>query len=70
MTIEVAEGYDLVFDSGGSKCKANFDGRDYPIINPNGKASTFEACRISKVSARSFSMTVIPPASTIVHDRQ
>jgi len=59
MSIVGAEGYDLVFDSGGAKCKANFDGRDYPIVNPNGKASTFEACRISKVSARRFSMTVI-----------
>lgn len=58
VTIEVADGYDLVVTSGGAKCKANFDGRDYPIIEPNGKAAAFEACRISKVSARSFSMTV------------
>jgi hypothetical protein len=58
MTIEVTEGYDLVVTSGGAKCKANFDGRDYPIIEPNGKAAAFEACRITKVSARSFSMIV------------
>jgi len=59
MTIKVVEGYDLVLDSAGVKCKANFDGRDYPIINANGKASGFEACRISKIGDRGVSMAVV-----------
>ena len=59
MTIEVVKGYDLVLDSAGVKCKANFDGRDYPIINANGKASDFEACRISKIGDRGVSMAVV-----------
>ncbi|HEV8395949.1 MAG TPA: hypothetical protein VGQ37_16830 [Vicinamibacterales bacterium] len=58
-TIEVAEGYDLVVTMGGAKCKASFDGRDYPIIDPRGKPSTFEACRISKSGERGFSLEVI-----------
>jgi hypothetical protein len=59
MTIGVAEGYDLVIEDGGAKCKANFDGRDYPVIGPNGKASTSEACRIAKAGANGFSMTIL-----------
>jgi hypothetical protein len=59
MTIAVAEGYDLVIEDGGAKCQANFDGRDYPVIGPNGKASTSEACRIAKAGAGGFSMTVL-----------
>ena len=65
MTIEVAEGYDLVFNDGGAQCKANFDGRDYPIIEPGGKASAFEACRISKEGDRAVSMTVILNGKTV-----
>jgi hypothetical protein len=59
VAIEVAENYDLVFTSGGAICKAKFDGRDYPVIGPNGKASNSEACRISKVGDRGVSMAVI-----------
>jgi hypothetical protein len=59
LDIEVADGYDLVQTSGGAKCKANFDGRDYPVIDPNGHSSGFERCRISKVGTRGFSFTVI-----------
>jgi hypothetical protein len=58
LNIEVADGYDLVQSSGEAKCKANFDGRDYPIIGPNGQPSRFERCRISKVGARGFSLTI------------
>src|SRR3954470_3063272 len=58
LDIEVADGYDLVQSSGGAKCKANFDGRDYPIIGPNGQPSGFERCRISKVGDRGFSLTI------------
>jgi len=58
LDIEVADGYDLVQSSGGAKCKANFDGRDYPIIGPNGQPSGFERCRIAKVGARGFSLTI------------
>jgi hypothetical protein len=58
LDIEVAEGYDLVLRSGGAQCKANFDGRDYPIIGPNGQPSVFEHCRISKVGDRGFSSTI------------
>jgi hypothetical protein len=57
--IEAAEGYDLVQSSGGAKCKANFDGRDYPIVGPNGQTSQFEQCRISRAGARGFSLTLI-----------
>ena len=59
VTIEVADGYDLVFESGGAKCKANFDGRDYPIIDPTGTPSAFEACRISKLGDRVVSTAVV-----------
>ena len=58
LDIEVADGYDLVQRSGGAQCKANFDGRDYPIIGPNGQPSGFERCRISKVGDRGFSLTI------------
>jgi hypothetical protein len=58
LDIEVADGYDLVQHSGGGQCKANFDGRDYPIIGPNGQPSGFERCRISKVGDRGFSLTI------------
>jgi hypothetical protein len=58
LDIEVADGYDLVQSSGGAKCKANFDGRDYPIIGPNGQPSGFERCRISRVGERGFSLTI------------
>ena len=59
VTIDVAEGFDLVFNSGGAKCKANLDGRDYPIIGPNGKPSNFEACRLSKAGERGVSFAVV-----------
>ena len=58
LDIAVADGYDLVQSSGGARCKANFDGRDYPIIGPNGQPSGFERCRISKVGDRGFSLTI------------
>jgi hypothetical protein len=58
LDIEVADGYDLVQSSGGAKCKANFDGRDYPIFGPNGQPTEIERCRISKVAVRGFSLTV------------
>jgi hypothetical protein len=58
LDIQVVDGYDLVQSSGGAKCKANFDGRDYPIIGPNGQPSEFERCRISKVGDRGFSLTI------------
>ena len=58
LDIEVADGYDLVQRSGGAQCKANFDGRDYPIIGPNGQPSGFERCRISRVGDRGFSLTI------------
>ena len=58
LVIEVADGYDLVQTSGGAQCKANFDGRDYPIIAPNGQPSGFEHCRISRVGERGFSLTI------------
>lgn len=51
--------FHLVLDSAGVKCKANFNGRDYPIVNANGKASDFEACRISKIGDRGVSMAVV-----------
>lgn len=59
VVIEVADGYDLIFRSGGATCKANFDGRDYAVIGPNGKPSDSEACRISKVGDRAVSMAVM-----------
>jgi hypothetical protein len=58
LDIEAGDGFDLVQSSGGAQCKANFDGRDYPIIGPTGQASEFERCRISKVGARGFSLTI------------
>lgn len=58
LDIDVVDGYDLVQRSGGAQCKANFDGRDYPIIGPNGQASGFEHCRIAKVGDRGFSVTI------------
>jgi hypothetical protein len=58
LDIEVADGYDMVQRSGGAQCKANFDGRDYPIIGPNGQPSAVERCRISKVGDRGFSLTI------------
>jgi hypothetical protein len=68
MGIEVADGYDLVQSSGGAKCKANFDGRDYPIIAPNGQPSGFERCRISKVGERGFSLTISINAKPVAID--
>jgi len=58
LEIAVADGYDLVQTSGGAQCKANFDGRGYPVIGPNGQPSEFEHCRISKVGDRGFSLTI------------
>lgn len=58
LDIEVGDGYDLVQRSGGAQCKANFDGRDYPIIGPNGQPAGFEHCRISRVGDRGFSVTI------------
>lgn len=58
LDIAVADGYDLVQRSGGAQCKANFDGRDYPIIDPSGQPSGFERCRIARVGDRGFSMTI------------
>src|SRR4051812_37565426 len=68
LDIEVADGYDLVQSSGGAKCKANFDGRDYPIIGPNGQPSGFERCRISKVGDRGFSLTISINGTAVASD--
>jgi hypothetical protein len=56
--LQAAEGYDLVFSSGPTACKANFDGRDYSILGPDGKPSEWETCAISKVGDHGFSLTV------------
>lgn len=58
LEIEVAEGYDLVFTSGPAKCKANFDGRDYPTFGPDGKPTGWSTCMLSKVGERGVSFTV------------
>ena len=57
LELAVAEGYDLVLNSGGAKCKANFDLRDYPVFGPDGQTGV-ETCRISKVGERGFSLAV------------
>src|SRR5690348_8413090 len=75
VAIESADGFDLVFSSGGATCKANFDGRDYPIIEPGGRASTVETDTFT-VSDDARTLTHAggapgqPPASTLVYDRQ
>jgi hypothetical protein len=58
MDLRVADGYDLVSSAGPSACKANFDGRDYPIVGPDGKPSEWETCTIAKVGDRGFSSTI------------
>lgn len=59
MELRVADGYDLVQRSGGGgQCKANFDGREYAIVGPDGNPSAWETCAISRVGDRGFSSAI------------
>lgn len=58
MDLQASDGYDLVQRSGGSQCKADFDGRDYAIVGPDGKPSAWETCAIARVADRGFSTAI------------
>ena len=58
LEIGVAPDYDLVVRAGGATCKANFDGRDYPSLGPNGDPTNWSTCRISRIGDRGFTFTV------------